>query len=82
MTERVDQIVQILIDIGTRHDRTPAQVAVAWILDHEEVTAPILGADRTEHVDEIFDAADWRLTPQSRAKLDEVSKTDRPIKYA
>ena len=43
MTERVDTIVQTLIDIGARHGKTPAQVAIAWILDHDEISAPILG---------------------------------------
>lgn len=51
MTERVDRIVQTLIDIGQEHDKTPAQVAIAWILDRPEVTAPILGADSLAHVD-------------------------------
>ena len=82
MTERVDRIVQTLIDIGTKHRRTPAQVAVAWILDHEEVTAPIHGADLPEHVDEVFGAADWRLAPEDRATLDEVSTIEPPRKYA
>ena len=45
MTEQVDTIVQTLINIGSEHDRTPAQVAVAWILDHPEITAPSHGAD-------------------------------------
>ena len=48
MTERVDQIMQTLADVGARHGRTPAQVAIAWILDHPGITAPILGADLPE----------------------------------
>ena len=82
MTERVDRIVQTLIDIGQKHDRTPAQVAMAWILDHPEVTAPILGPDLPEHVDDAFGAADWRLTPEDREALDEVSTHEEPSKYA
>ena len=82
MTEQVDQIVQTLIDIGARCDRTPAQVAIAWILDHPDVTAPILGADLPEHVDEAFGAAEWRLTPEDRAALDEISQPAQPVKWA
>lgn len=82
MTERVDRIVQTLIDIGKRHDKTPAQVAVAWILDHPEVTAPIIGADTPQHVDDGFGAADWRLDPVDRARLDEVSHQEPPAKFA
>ena len=82
MTERVDRIVQTLIEIGTRHNRTPAQVAIAWILDHPEVTAPILGADQPEHVDEAFAALAWHLPPEERRALDEVSEVEMPAKWA
>lgn len=82
MSERVDTIVQTLIDIGQAHGKTPAQVAIAWLLDHPEVTAPILGADLPEHVDDAFGAADWRLAPEDRAQLDLVSTLAGPKKYA
>jgi 1-deoxyxylulose-5-phosphate synthase len=82
MTERVDTIVQTLIDIGQQNHRTPAQVALGWILDHPEITAPIVGADFPEHVDEVFQTTDWRLPPEARAKLDEVSEVKLPSKYA
>ena len=81
MTERVDRIVQTLIDIGSRHDRTPAQAAIAWILDHPEVTAPILGADQPEQVDEAFQTLEWRLPTEERQALDEVSQVDMPAKW-
>ena len=52
-------------------------VKVAWILDHEEVTAPILGADLPEHVDEVAAAVDFRLEMEDRNLLDEVSAPDQ-----
>ena len=80
MTERVDGIVQALVDIGQAHDKTPAQVALAWLLDHPEVTAPIVGADLPEHVDDAFGAADWRLNREDRVRLDKVSTLEGPKK--
>lgn len=82
MTERVDGIVQALVDIGQAHDKTPVQVALAWLLDHPEVTAPIVGADLPEHVDDAFGAADWRLNREDRVRLDKVSTLEGPKKYA
>ena len=81
MTEQNDRIVQTLIQIGRGHDKTPAQVAIAWILDHPEITSPIIGPDRPEHAEEAFGALDWKLTPEERATLDEVSKKE-PVRYA
>lgn len=77
-----DRIVQSLIDIGTRHDRSPAQVAIAWILDHDEISAPILGADLPEHVEEIFAGLEWSLPAEERQLLDEVSERPQPRKFA
>lgn len=77
-----DRIVQCLIDVAERHQRTPAQVAIAWILDHDEISAPILGADLPEHVDEIFAGLEWALPVDERRMLDEVSERPLPRKFA
>ena len=82
MDEHADRIVQTLIDIGARHDRTPAQVAIAWILDHKEISAPILGADQVEHVEEICAGLEWKIGPEERALLDEVSQRPAPPRYS
>ena len=82
MTEQVDTIVQTLIDLGEKYDKTPAQVAVAWIIDHDEITAPILGADIPEHVEEVVGASGWVLEPEDRDALDLVSTPDSRQKYA
>ena len=82
MTDRVERIVATLVEIARRHDRTPGQVAIAWILDHPEITAPILGADLPAHVDEAFAAAEWKLPEEERIALDEVSEVKMPDKWA
>ena len=75
-------MVADLTEVGARHERTPGQVAIAWILDHPEVTAPILGADRPEQVDEAFAALDWSLPAEERVILDRVSEVQSPAKWA
>ena len=82
MTEQLDRIVQALIDIGQKYGKTPTQVALAWILDHPEITAPILGADQPDQVDEAFGAIGWTLEREDRVTLDELSVPVMPLKYA
>jgi aryl-alcohol dehydrogenase-like predicted oxidoreductase len=82
MDDHAERVVQTLIDIGERHGRTPAQVAIAWILDHEEISAPILGADQVEHVEEICAGLEWKIDAQERALLDEVSQRGGHPKYS
>lgn len=82
MTEQVDAIVSVLIDLGRKYDRTPAQVAMAWILDHDEITAPIVGADVPDHVDEAVGAIGWEMSQEDIDLLDEVSTPPPRLKYA
>lgn len=77
-----DGVIGTLVEVAERHGKTPAQVAIAWILDHPEVTAPILGADLPEHVDEIFEGLEWELPAEERQVLDEVSTRPLPRKFA
>jgi aryl-alcohol dehydrogenase-like predicted oxidoreductase len=81
LSERGDQVVQMLIDLAAERAVTPAQMAVAWILDHPDVTAPIVGADRPEYVDDVFGALDIELTDEEREALDAVSLWDSPGRY-
>jgi len=81
LTQRTDQVIQTLIDLAKERGATPAQLAIAWILDHPEVTAPIIGADRLEYVDEVFGALEITLTREERQALDEVSQWREPGRY-
>jgi len=51
---------------------TPAQLAVAWVLQNQNVSAAIVGATRPEQVRENARAAGVRLAPAIMQRLDEV----------
>ncbi|MDE2807843.1 MAG: aldo/keto reductase, partial [Gemmatimonadota bacterium] len=74
MSEQAERIVQKLTEIGRAQGKTPAQVAVAWILANEDVTAPIIGPDRPEHVEEVFGALEVELGAEELAVLDALSQ--------
>ena len=74
LTEQNDRAIQKLIEIAEERDKTPAQVAIAWILDHPEVSAAIIGPDTPEHVDDVFGAVGWRLDAEHRAALNQASE--------
>jgi aryl-alcohol dehydrogenase (NADP+) len=50
---------------------TPTQIACAWILQAPGVTAPIVGATKTHHLQEIFAAVEITLNPEEVAALEE-----------
>jgi aryl-alcohol dehydrogenase-like predicted oxidoreductase len=68
---RILELVETLREIGTAHGRSPAEVAVAWTLDHPAVTGAIVGARSAEQVDGFAGAMDFRL---SKEEMDLIAK--------
>lgn len=67
------QVIPILVEAAQGLGKTPAQVALAWVLDHPEVTCAITGGDTVAHLEDNFGALGWRLEPELRRRLDEAS---------
>jgi diketogulonate reductase-like aldo/keto reductase len=61
--------LRALRDIAVRHDATPAQIALAWVLRHPDVVA-IPKASNVAHAKENRGALDIRLAPEDLAELD------------
>lgn len=62
-------LVEALRRIGQRHGRTPAAVAIAWVLRQPAVTGAIVGARRPEQVDGLLGAAPLRLNADELAEI-------------
>ncbi|MFE1946750.1 aldo/keto reductase [Streptomyces massasporeus] len=56
---------------------TPTQVALAWLLDRAPVVLPIPGTARIEHLEENLAAADLKLKPAQRERLDGLAEAAR-----
>jgi len=59
-----------LAHIAARHDCTPAQVALAWLLQRSPVMLPIPGTGSPEHLRENCDAALVTLDPAAMKELE------------
>jgi aryl-alcohol dehydrogenase-like predicted oxidoreductase len=64
------EVVELLKDIGSRHDKSPAEVAIAWTFRHPAVTAAIVGGRRPDQVDGIIGAAEFRLSDDEVAEIE------------
>jgi aryl-alcohol dehydrogenase-like predicted oxidoreductase len=70
--ETVEQIVAVLRRIGAAHgDRTPSQVALAWIIAKGVV--PIPGAKNRTQAEDNAGALGWQMTDDEIAELDAVA---------
>ena len=50
-----------------------ATLAVAWVMAHPAITAPLLGASKPEQLDATLAAAEYKLDPALKKQLDELS---------
>ena len=60
-----------LVDFAQRHGMTPAQVCLAWLLDHDDVIV-IPKTGRRDRLKENLGAFDYRLTQAQLAELDRL----------
>jgi aryl-alcohol dehydrogenase-like predicted oxidoreductase len=67
--EEVEKIVEVLRRIGAAHgDRTPSQVALAWIITKGAI--PIPGAKNRRQAEQNAGALGWRMDDEEMAALD------------
>ena len=69
----LDEVRTVAEEVGA----SPAQVAIAWHLHHDSVTAPIVGARTVSQLEENLAAADVSLTDDQFERLD--TATSHPM---
>ncbi|QPC80545.1 aldo/keto reductase [Phototrophicus methaneseepsis] len=71
-TETDFDTVDRLKEIAEKHDASPAQVALAWMLQRPGVSSPIIGATKMHHLEEAIGAVDVKLSDEDVAYLEEL----------
>lgn len=69
--QRAQPLINLLREIGSRHDKSNAQVALNWTIC--KGTVPIPGAKNAKQAAENLGAMGWRLTSDEVTALDEAS---------
>jgi aryl-alcohol dehydrogenase-like predicted oxidoreductase len=77
--DKLYDVVEVLVEVAMAHGASPAQVALAWLLERPAVTSVIIGARTTEQLLDNLGAADLSLTADELARLDQVSRP--PLLY-
>jgi aryl-alcohol dehydrogenase-like predicted oxidoreductase len=67
---RGGKILAALDDVAEHHSAKPAEIALAWVMAAEGVTAPIASATSRRHVESFAKAAQLTLSSEDLAKLD------------
>jgi aryl-alcohol dehydrogenase-like predicted oxidoreductase len=72
-----DEILATLLEVAQGLGRSPAQVALRWVLDQSFITSAIAGTRTAEQLRDNLRASGWQLPADARARLDKVSALPR-----
>ncbi len=64
------EIVEAVLDVASARGAAPASVALAWVMRHPAVSAPIVGASKPNHLDDALAAIDLELSDDEVARLE------------
>ena len=71
--KKISPVIKTLQDIGQGYDKTPAQVALNWLIGQGNVV-PIPGAKNAHQATQNAGALGWALTPDEQEKISEVTQ--------
>lgn len=71
--EGMFETVEAMRPIAAEADMSMPQLAIAWVMSHPAITAPIIGASRPDQLDDTLSAAERPLLPEIKTKLDELT---------
>ena len=66
-------VLSAVRDIASDHGAAVAQVAIAWVLSHPEVTCAISGADTADQIADVAPGADLKLSEDEVGRLNDAS---------
>jgi 1-deoxyxylulose-5-phosphate synthase len=79
-TSETDQrVIERVAELAKKYEIPRAHVAIAWLLQKEPITAPIIGATKISHLEESVNALSVKLTPDEVAYLEEPYTPHRII---
>jgi aryl-alcohol dehydrogenase-like predicted oxidoreductase len=71
MADADQKIVERVAEIAEKHGVPRVHIALAWLLQKDPVTAPIVGATKITHLEDAVGALSVKLTPEEVAYLEE-----------
>ncbi len=75
------RVIDTLMEIGREMGKTPAQVALNWLLHQQGVTTTILGARTLDQLKENLGCIGWELSDEEMEKIHASSEIPLPYPY-
>src|SRR5580700_11605789 len=74
-----EAVIDAVASVARARGASPAEIAIAWLLQQQGVTAPIVGATKAHHLEDPVKALGTKLTAQERATLEGAYETQPPL---
>ncbi|HXK33970.1 MAG TPA: aldo/keto reductase [Dehalococcoidia bacterium] len=74
LNERNFGVLRRLEDFAQQRGHTMTDLAVGWLASKPYVSSVIAGATKPEQVEQNVTAAEWRLTPEELAEVDQITR--------
>ncbi len=71
--EDMFEIVKELKDVASEAGVPIVTMAISWVAANPTVSAPIIGASRVEQLDDSLKALDYRIDPDLKSRLDQMT---------
>ncbi|NHJ47656.1 MAG: aldo/keto reductase [Asgard group archaeon] len=71
--DRNFETLKVMKKMAKEKDITMAQLAIAWVVHQESITAPIIGANSVKQLEENIGALEVKLTDDDLKELNEIS---------
>jgi aryl-alcohol dehydrogenase-like predicted oxidoreductase len=72
--DKLYDTIEAVVEVAGAHGRSPAQVALAWLLARPGITSVIVGARTEQQLVDNLEAATLQLSAAELARLEEVSR--------
>ena len=66
------QIAERVSDLALEIGKKPAQIALAWLTNKEEITAPVVGVSKVQQLEDLIEATEIKLTDDQILYLEEL----------
>ena len=81
-TERNFEIVAEVKKVASEVQKSPAEVALAWLLSKSTVTSVLLGASKLEQLENNLGSLNTHLSPDQIKRLDDISRVEMGFPHA
>jgi aryl-alcohol dehydrogenase-like predicted oxidoreductase len=76
------EVAERAAQLAQQRGVTPAQIALAWMLHQDGVTAPIIGASKMSHLEQAVAALDIQLSAEEIASLEQPYRPHRALGHS